>query len=157
MQTVIVNRENRAWVRRRKTEAESDIFPHCSLAVTSGVKRKRSNPRSIKLSFGLLLLALPLTLNFLSSVNTIPTYNYHVNTCWGWAWRSGDNKQPLGLFSDVEQSVSVCGHAGETCSHLSVINTIRFHASWWWLQYPWMKGSIRSKTCKCHVQRQSHY
>lgn len=83
------------------SEAESDIFPHCSLAMTTGVKRKRSNPPGIKLSFGLLLPAFPLTFNFLSSVNTPFTYKSHVNRGCS-AQRSGDKKkQLLGWFCDL--------------------------------------------------------
>lgn len=59
---------------------ESDIFPHCTRTVTRGVTRKRSDPWSLQLSVGLLFPALPLTPNFLPSVNTTFARSRHVNS-----------------------------------------------------------------------------
>lgn len=52
---------------------ESDIFPHCSRPGQRGQKEEVKSPE-YKALLGLLLPALPLTLNFLLSVNTTLTY-----------------------------------------------------------------------------------
>ena len=65
-----------------------------------GQKEEVESPE-YKALLGLLLPALPLTLNFLSSVNATLTYKQYVNTADTEFWGQETINIPLDLFSDL--------------------------------------------------------
>lgn len=69
------NRKKWSLGEAGKRALESDIFPHCSPGQDHRGQKEEVESPEYKALLGLLLPALPLTLNFLSSVNTTLIYN----------------------------------------------------------------------------------